>query len=93
MDGRVSPRGGQDGSGEHGGVPIPHVDVAPRVGKEGAHGLAVAGVRRGEDVRGQGVEQLVAVQLLRELLLQNIRCCIHREHAVVIVILFHGVMD
>ena len=36
-------------------------------------------------------EQLVGVELLRELLLQNICCCIHREHAVVIVILFHGV--
>ena len=33
----------------------------------------------------------MGVELLRELLLQNICCCIHREHAVVIVILFHGV--
>ena len=64
-------------------MPVPRVDVASRVCEEGPHGLAVAGVRRGEDILGQENERLAGRELLRAFLLQKIRRHVHREHATI----------
>ena len=63
-------------------MPVPRVDVASRVCEEGPHGLAVAGVRRGEDIFGQESERLAGRELLRAFL-QKIRRHVHREHATI----------
>jgi hypothetical protein len=75
--------------------PVPCVDVASRVSEEGPHDLAVAGVRRGEDVVGQEDERLPGRERLGAFLLQNILLLVHARAtiaiAVVIVLLRHGV--